>query len=364
LRSARKPAESGAAEQVPSLDAAAVRLEAIPTPSRGPDPDAAPTRFGVVVPFYQRQPGFLRRALESVCAQTHAGPIDVVIVDDGSPLPVAAELDGLRMPARVSVRCTPQRNAGPGAARNAALNGTDERHDAIAFLDSDDWWEPEHLSRAAVALAAGADFYFANYRVEGESQSAFERHGLDVALLGPALDADAGVHWLGGDLAAEVLRWPVFQTSAVVFRRAPFATRRFDLRLRSCGEDQLFFLQLLRGASRVATCTTVSSCYGRGLGVYQNVAFGSAESRRRLVDSLKFLAVVRREFRGHDGLERAVRERQRVVVDAVVRQLLHDARRLQPAFLPALWEAFRFDPSWATRVPAVAAALLAGRRRP
>ena len=45
----------------------------------------------VIVPFFQREAGVLTAAIRSALAQRDAGPITVVVCDDGSP--VAAELD-------------------------------------------------------------------------------------------------------------------------------------------------------------------------------------------------------------------------------------------------------------------------------
>lgn len=75
-------------------------------------------KLTVIIPYYQREPGILRRALASVFAQTFTD-FDVVIIDDQSPYPVDEELKSLarrrgiasvssasRMPVRV-VRATP-----------------------------------------------------------------------------------------------------------------------------------------------------------------------------------------------------------------------------------------------------------------
>ena len=44
----------------------------------------------VVIPYYQREPGILRRALASIAAQRDCPlPIHVIVVDDASPAPAA-----------------------------------------------------------------------------------------------------------------------------------------------------------------------------------------------------------------------------------------------------------------------------------
>ncbi len=73
-------------------------------------------KCSVIIPYYQREPGVLRRALKSVFAQSHPD-FDVIVVDDSSPLPVEAEI-GLLPPAqRRRIAVIKQANAGPGGAR-------------------------------------------------------------------------------------------------------------------------------------------------------------------------------------------------------------------------------------------------------
>ena len=83
---------------------------------------------------------FIRRAIESVWAQTHL-PLELIVVDDGSSddtAAVAAAVD----PRTKVVR---QPNGGPGAARNRGVK--ESSGDWIAFLDADDAWRPNKLER-------------------------------------------------------------------------------------------------------------------------------------------------------------------------------------------------------------------------
>jgi glycosyltransferase involved in cell wall biosynthesis len=112
----------------------------------------------VVIPYFQRSPGILAKALASIAAQEGCPlPIQVIVVDDASPAPVAAELAGVgAMPH--PVRVITQANGGPGAARNTGLDHAPPGTRYLAFLDSDDEWMPDHLARAVAALECGYDF--------------------------------------------------------------------------------------------------------------------------------------------------------------------------------------------------------------
>ena len=92
-----------------------------------------------IIPVYNGE-RFLREAVASILGQSHES-IEVIVVDDGST-------DGTAEIARSygsRVRYVHQDNAGPAKARN---HGIDLARGAfVAFLDADDRWHQEKLSR-------------------------------------------------------------------------------------------------------------------------------------------------------------------------------------------------------------------------
>jgi glycosyltransferase involved in cell wall biosynthesis len=107
--------------------------------------DALPT-ISVVMPSYNCQ-AYLSRALESVLAQRYpAEKLEIIVVDDGSSddSPLIAENYAARNSRILALR---QANAGPAAARNRGIAASGG--ELIAFLDSDDSWEPTKLARQA-----------------------------------------------------------------------------------------------------------------------------------------------------------------------------------------------------------------------
>src|SRR3954468_3478941 len=115
--------------------------------------------IAIIIPFYQRSGGLLRRALQSVIAQDYTLPCYVIVVDDGSPVSARHELAELdeQLAGRLLLIC--QSNRGVSAARNRGLDRLLPGTEVVAFLDSDDVWEAGHLSRLHAAIEAGADFY-------------------------------------------------------------------------------------------------------------------------------------------------------------------------------------------------------------
>ncbi len=105
--------------------------------------------LSVVIPTRNRA-SQLERALDSVASQT-LKCYDVTVIDDGSSDQEAAK-----------IREVIERYAGYKLIRNdTSLGAPISRNlgvrecggDVIAFLDSDDWWEPERLERHASALS-------------------------------------------------------------------------------------------------------------------------------------------------------------------------------------------------------------------
>jgi glycosyltransferase involved in cell wall biosynthesis len=102
--------------------------------------------FSIIIPTYNRR-DLLRRTLDSVRAQTFTD-FETIVVDDGSTDGTAEYLERLAGKVRV-IR---QRNAGPGAARNAGVAAA--AGDYFAFLDSDDMWFPWTLATYARVIEA------------------------------------------------------------------------------------------------------------------------------------------------------------------------------------------------------------------
>jgi glycosyltransferase involved in cell wall biosynthesis len=82
----------------------------------------------------------IREAVESVLAQT-VGDLEVIVVDNGSRVPVAEALGGIG-DDRVRILRS-ERNHGVGGGRNVALARA--RAPLVSQLDADDLWEPHYL---------------------------------------------------------------------------------------------------------------------------------------------------------------------------------------------------------------------------
>ena len=108
----------------------------------------------VVIPTFNREPRMLGAALVSVLAQD-VPALEVIVVDDGSATSAAQVVERYGEP----VRFHEKQNGGIASARNAGVALC--RGDLLAFLDSDDLWEPDKLPRQIEALrSAGLEAVF------------------------------------------------------------------------------------------------------------------------------------------------------------------------------------------------------------
>ncbi|MFN4141445.1 glycosyltransferase family 2 protein [Aestuariivirga sp.] len=109
--------------------------------------------ISVVIPTRGRH-HFLKQALDSVLAQTHA-PEEIIVVDDG--VGAADAVGALHGPIRV----LDNRQRGPVPARNMGVAAA--KGDLICFLDDDDWFTDEgYFEKAAQAFAREAAFCHAD----------------------------------------------------------------------------------------------------------------------------------------------------------------------------------------------------------
>ena len=104
-------------------------------------------RISVIVPVYNGEK-YLKPCIDSVLAQTFTD-FELLAVNDGSKDGSPAILEEYaRKDARV--RVISQENAGVSAARNHALEEASGEY--LAFIDADDWLEPDALAAAQAIL--------------------------------------------------------------------------------------------------------------------------------------------------------------------------------------------------------------------
>lgn len=233
--------------------------------------------FTIIIPFYQREDGILRRALASIFAQTFQD-FDIVVVDDQSPYSPDDELAPLSTEERARITVIRQQNAGPGGARNTGLDHVPAETQYAAFLDSDDLWTPDHLANAFTAMQAfGGDCYWAS--IEGGKE--FDYH-FGIASLERAEGArrlmDKPLVLDVPDIAGVMIEnWAFLHISCMVIGRPLIDKVRFDAALRLAAEDVLFFCDCMLAARQVLLCGDAGAVRGEGINIFHGVDNTSPE---------------------------------------------------------------------------------------
>jgi glycosyltransferase involved in cell wall biosynthesis len=92
----------------------------------------------VIVTYYNEGP-LLLNALATIAAQTYAGPIEVIIVDDSSTVPIPP-VESIKIPVRIF---RTSKNLYAGGARNFGAHKASGKY--LMFLDSDDEYCPDKI---------------------------------------------------------------------------------------------------------------------------------------------------------------------------------------------------------------------------
>jgi cellulose synthase/poly-beta-1,6-N-acetylglucosamine synthase-like glycosyltransferase len=248
----------------------------------------------VITPAYNASATILE-TVQSALAQTCAD-IEVIVVDDGSPEPIAATLVGVN-DERLRILRT-ERNQGVSGARNHALGLA--RAPLIAQLDADDLWRPDHLEGmlpafddAQVALA------YSNVEVIGSPV-----HDRAIAL---RTQGDGLPDWISdrrqhpvNDLATLYGVNPIPAPSVVMRTAAVLAVGGYP-RWLSVGEEYYLYIKLRRHGWRFAYVDRMSAVYrwpepGRGV---------SFDGRRGARENFKLFAALTLRSPG----DRAIRAR-------------------------------------------------------
>jgi glycosyltransferase involved in cell wall biosynthesis len=118
--------------------------------------------ISVIIPVFNQEK-FIAQAIESVLNQNYMGRIEVIISDDGSS-DRSIEIAESYLPnvniIRKSPGCTTQ---GVSGARNRGLLVATQEY--ICFLDSDDFYLPDHLSKISSVLENNSGLGFAFCRM-------------------------------------------------------------------------------------------------------------------------------------------------------------------------------------------------------
>jgi glycosyltransferase involved in cell wall biosynthesis len=185
-----------------------------------------------IIPAFNAS-SFISETIDSVACQTFHD-VEIIVVDDGSSDKTVSYVRKFGK----AVKLITQSNEGPSEARNRGVH--EAAGEFVAFLDADDVWEPEKLSRQLAAIGEGDGLCYTDRINFGQLGALSE------------LQSD-GVFQPSGDVYRDLLLCNFITTSSVLMRRQLFLDLGgFNKRLR-VAHDWDFWL-------RVAEQYTVAFC--------------------------------------------------------------------------------------------------------
>lgn len=318
--------------------------------------------IAVVIPYFQRKPGILRRALESVFAQVNAPPYEILVIDDESPIPAADEVLALQASCQDNLRIILQSNGGPGLARNTGLQAVRVGTRYVAFLDSDDEWLPHHLEDAHFALERGFDFYFADHYQLGRDVSAFKRAEQVDFAAHPIIFGRDYLHIYDGDMVNQIITGNLIGTSTVVFSYQKFSFLRFRKEFQNAGEDYLFWLDVAAQKATFAFSSRCDARYGAGVNVYSGAGWGTDAHLLRVHDEMKYRKLTRKLFPMSSAQKQLLSAKIEDLRGEFVGDILHRLAHLERISLRLLMKHVILDPMTFLRFLPISISIFARRK--
>ncbi|MCU0919240.1 MAG: glycosyltransferase, partial [Burkholderiaceae bacterium] len=215
------------------------------------------------MPCFNAAP-YVAQAVTSALGQSY-GHVELIVVDDGSTDGSTAVLADLAAKHPDRLRLLHTQRVGPYPARNLGLQCV--RGKFVAFLDADDWWDVDALTKLHAALAAGdADVAYCGWQNVGEGLQS-------KPFVPPAYEAD--------DPVAHFVRtcpWPIHGAllrREIVDLLGGFSVRRF------ASMDYDFWLRTLALTRRIRRVPEVLAFYR-----WHNLGQVSAVKWRQVLDAL------------------------------------------------------------------------------
>ena len=242
--------------------------------------------ISIVIPVYNTKK-YLTRCVSSLTGQTHSN-IEICLVDDGSTDGAGRLCDELAE-SDSRIRVLHKKNEGQGIARNEGIRMAEGEF--VAFLDSDDYWDPDGCRKILECLRqTGADLCAFGYCKEKEDGNVLARPAIrEACYKGEEVRKRFALHFFGDDPSDDDLRgvsacMSCFRRKVITDHDVRFASERKTL-----SEDTIFNLEFCRYCRAAATLPAV---------IYHYVMRKSSHTHRtdenRLEKTVNFCGLLRK----------------------------------------------------------------------
>ena len=249
------------------------------------------SKISVIVPVYKAEK-FLERCVSSILNQTYK-KLELILVDDGSP-DRSPEMCDWYAQADSRVKVIHKKNGGVSTARNAGLEAA--TGDYIAFVDSDDWIEPEmYQTMMEAAMDHDCDVVMCDCVKDFADHSEVYSHDIRSGFYdSEQLKKEHYPHLL----IMENVEYPATISNVTLLWRSTLNTesQRYQPGIRY-SEDLLFGAKLLRKAS--------SFFYLKGEAFYHYVMNPTSASHTFVSDKWKDFSLLHSCIRNEFGADKA-----------------------------------------------------------
>lgn len=178
-------------------------------------------KLSLIIPVYNVEK-YIEQCLTSICQQLPVPDVEVIVVDDGSPDQSVAKAQQFLAQQSEAVqqqfRIIRQKNQGLSGARNTGI--TQAQGEYVAFLDSDDYLNPQYFAEVLKGIETGADIIqFAVQRVDDQGNIIPFLHRM----------SKQGLQTLNQDILLELSNRSAWFAWLRVYKRALFQEIRFPV---------------------------------------------------------------------------------------------------------------------------------------
>lgn len=302
------------------------------------------SKISVIIPYYQTNSEPLAKALNSIFSQRAAPIPNIIIVDDGSPVPADEIVNKYFLDKLQYIRIIHQPNSGAPVARNAGLDNLPESTEYVAFIDSDDEWSPDHLKNAIEALENGFDFYFADHKRSDWEASKFEQVKFDLSKHTP-INRGGTLFKYNGSLLLPIVYDHLIQTSTVAFKLNGIKDLRFQVNLK-VNDDEVFWIQASKRVNQIAFCKEIESYMGKGVNISQSSTRGSEKSFQLIYQNSLFWREICHLFPGEPELKQAAQYRINQLNKSMADDFLYRLKRRQHMPFEIVLKYTQNSPKW------------------
>lgn len=315
-------------------------------------PTGIPPKISIIIPYYQKEKGILVRCLNSVYNQTYNSSLEIIIVDDESPVDANEEICKTQNKSSIPLTIIKQKNAGPAGARNKALDSITQDTRYVAFLDSDDEWTPDHIENAMTALENGHDFYFSDIYQLGQDISAFNRaKKINIEEHPCMLPGCSFLHKYTGDMTEQIIVGNIIGTPSVVYRYQANPTLRFREDLKRAGEDYLFWLSFCHRNNKIAFSSKPEVICGKGVNIYSGTQYGTPESIELMYYETKYRKLIRQEFIISEYSNKYIEYKINSIEETFLSSLFHTIKSGKKINLSILLKYLIINPQFLLHIP-------------